>query len=122
MPGTEQLIALVRNSRYTATVLTGAENSLFLAEFDGKPCSTDLQCLLDVFGPTALEISVAGPVQFLLSLAVTETGGDEEEEEGEEDDVVVDHVVRQSVLLITLLMYSARPGLTLLTARASQHD
>ena len=73
-----------------------------------------------MFGPTALEISVAGPVQFLLSLAVTETGG--EEDDGEEDDVVVDHVVRQSVLLITLLMYSARPGLTLLTARASQHD
>ena len=84
--------------------------------------STDLQGLLDVLGPTALEISVAGPVQFLLSLAVTETGGEEKEDDGEEDDVVVDHDVRQSVLLITLLMYSARPGLTLLTARASQHD
>ena len=47
-----------------------------------------------MFGPTALEISVAGPAQVLLSLAVSETGGGRDagqQEDGE--DVGVDHLV-----------------------------
>lgn len=56
--------------------------------------STDLQSLLDVFGPTALEISVAGPAQVLLSLAVSETGGGSDAGQKEDgEDVGEDHLV-----------------------------